>query len=329
LVYTKKYTLWASSFCGIKKAQMKQIALLLLCLSIGNFSLAQKQPKWLNTDEYPFKPHYFDAEGVRQHYIDTGTGPVILFVHGTPTWSYDFRHLIKELSSQYRCIAPDHIGFGLSEKPKTYNYSTEHHAERLSALIEHLDLAHFHLVVHDFGGPIAMAHAEVHPEQILSVTLVNTWLWSAHHDPAFAKLEKVLRSPLTKSLYLNFNFSARFLAPKTYGESKPNRITKRHFRKPFKRRSQRFGTHAFSHSLLTDGEWFDDLWKNRKMLEHIPKLIIWGKQDPALSTFNFEKLQDGFPEAKVVSLETAGHFPHDEVPADVLNALNTFLSNLL
>lgn len=307
---------------------MKQVQLLLLCLTVSSLCLAQKQPKWLNTDEYPFAPYYFDFEGTQQHYIDTGTGPVILFVHGTPTWSYDFRHLIKELSGQYRCIAPDHIGFGLSEKPKDYDYSTAHHAQRLTALIEHLKLERFHMVVHDFGGPIALAHAETHPQQIMSITLMNTWLWSAQQDPAFAKLEKILKSPLTKSLYLNFNFSARFLAPKTYGEKKPNRDTKRHFRKPFKKRSQRFGTHAFSKSLLNDEDWFNGLWENRTTLEHIPKLIVWGSQDPALSSFNFEKIQEAFPNASVVALNSVGHFPHDEAPYEVLKALVPFLGAL-
>ena len=90
------------------------------------------------------------------HYEDEGSGAVILFVHGTPTNSYEYRHLIAALSRRFRCIAPDHLGFGQSSRPPSFAYTPEAHAEVLKEFVEKLGLRDFTLVVHDFGGPIGL-----------------------------------------------------------------------------------------------------------------------------------------------------------------------------
>lgn len=86
---------------------------------------------WLDKTGYPFTSHYFDVAGYNLHFIDEGQGETILFVHGTPSWSFDYRHVIKTLTSNFRCIAVDHIGFGLSDKPEQYNYSTQNYSATL------------------------------------------------------------------------------------------------------------------------------------------------------------------------------------------------------
>ena len=70
---------------------------------------------WIDTKEYPFAHKYFEVNGAKMHYIDEGIGEILLFVHGTPSWSFEFRNAIKILSKNFRCIAADHIGFGLSD----------------------------------------------------------------------------------------------------------------------------------------------------------------------------------------------------------------------
>ncbi len=168
-------------------------------------------PKWLNREEYPFQSNYLQLDGHAIHYVDEGEGDVLLFVHGTPSWSFDFRHQIKVLSQQYRCIAFDHIGFGLSDKPSHYDYSTPKHADTLRQFIDHLELRNITLVVHDFGGPIGLHYAVNHAQNITRLVLLNTWMWSSEGAPAFEKFKKVLRSPLLPFLYTYFNLSPRFL----------------------------------------------------------------------------------------------------------------------
>jgi pimeloyl-ACP methyl ester carboxylesterase len=109
-------------------------------------------PSWLDRQQYPFTPRITNLSAGGLHYVEEGTGDPILFVHGTPTWSFEFRHLIKALSPYGRCIAPDHLGFGLSERPPAFPYTPEAHAAMLEEFVDRLELDRITLVVHDFGG---------------------------------------------------------------------------------------------------------------------------------------------------------------------------------
>ncbi len=135
-------------------------------------------PSWIDREHYPFAPHYVDLPDGRMHYVDEGHGPVIVMVHGTPTWSFMYRHLIAGLAPHFRCIVPDHIGFGLSERPLPYTLTTADHARNLHLLIEQLGLRDVTLMVHDFGGPIGLGYAIDHPENVRAQIITNTWLWS-------------------------------------------------------------------------------------------------------------------------------------------------------
>src|SRR5687768_281873 len=114
---------------------------------------------------YPFQSHELRLESLRYHYVDEGAGWPLLFVHGNPTWSFYWRNLILPLRESYRCIAPDHIGCGLSDKPQDYNYRLSQHAANLVELIERLDLNDITLLVHDWGGAIGLRAALTVPQR--------------------------------------------------------------------------------------------------------------------------------------------------------------------
>ena len=116
-------------------------------------------PPWLDRTAYPFEHRYLDVPAGRMHYIDEGSGDPVLFVHGTPSWSFEFRGLVRSLAPSRRCVAPDHLGFGLSSRPPTFPYTPEAHATTLDAFVDRLGLRSFTLVVHDFGGPIGLPSA--------------------------------------------------------------------------------------------------------------------------------------------------------------------------
>jgi haloalkane dehalogenase len=99
-----------------------------------------RNPDWIDRNEYPFASHYFQTPAGKLHYVDEGQGEVVVMLHSNPTWSFLYRKLIKRLSPHYRCIAADHIGFGLSDKPADWDYLPEERAKNLEALIKHLGL---------------------------------------------------------------------------------------------------------------------------------------------------------------------------------------------
>lgn len=131
---------------------------------------------------FPFAPHYHAWQDMRMHYLDEGpeNGPVVLMMHGMPTWSYLYRDIIPPLvRAGYRCIAPDHLGFGKSDKPTDIHWFTvARHTEILTSLIVALDLKNITLMCQDWGGPIGLAQAATMPERFDRLTIMNTWL---HH----------------------------------------------------------------------------------------------------------------------------------------------------
>src|SRR5262249_37652531 len=126
-------------------------------------------------EHYPWQGKHLSLEdGVQLHYLDEGSGAPLLMLHGNPTWSFYYRNLVRAFSGTYRCIVPDHVGCGLSEKPLDWPYRLENHARSIEQLIERLDLQDITLVVHDWGGAIGFAAALKHRARIKRLILCNT-----------------------------------------------------------------------------------------------------------------------------------------------------------
>src|SRR5690349_17028223 len=132
---------------------------------------------WFNAREYPFASHYADLGAGKMHYLDEGKGEPVVFVHGTPSWSFEYRDVVAGLRDRYRCITMDHLGFGLSERPAGWGYTVAGHAANLEEFVGRLGLERFTLVVHDFGGPIAIPFALKHPGRIKKLVVMNSWFW--------------------------------------------------------------------------------------------------------------------------------------------------------
>ena len=134
-------------------------------------------------DDFQYEAHFHQWQDMRVHYLDEGPrdGPVMLLCHGMPTWSYLYRHMIPALvEAGYRCIAPDHLGFGKSDKPLDLHwYTIARHTEVLSSLVVSLDLNNITLVCQDWGGPTGLAQAAMMPERFSRLCIMNTWL---HHE---------------------------------------------------------------------------------------------------------------------------------------------------
>src|SRR5690349_12899376 len=134
------------------------------------------QPSWINKALFPFESKWITIDGQNMHYIDEGAGDTILFVHGTPEWSFGFRDLVKGLNQNYRCVAIDHLGFGLSDKSEGVDYSVEAHSRRLTSFVEKLSLKNITIIANDFGGGISLGYALQHESNIRAIVLFNTWM---------------------------------------------------------------------------------------------------------------------------------------------------------
>jgi haloalkane dehalogenase len=273
----------------------------------------KNQYYWLDRNEYPFQFNYKRLPAGNMHYVDEGNGEPIVMVHGTPSWSFLYRKLIKTLSVNYRCIAPDHIGFGLSDKPSNWSYQPEDHACNLEIFLEDLNLKNITLIVHDFGGPIGLSYAIKHPDRIKNIVVLNTWMWSNENNVEAQKLLKVIKSPILPFLYKYLNFSARVLIP--YAAGKPSFFSKSihgQYIKPFSKPSERMGTIGFAKALNGSNEWFEHLWEQRRLLKDKRSLIVWGMKDKFITPAYLATWKQVFPEAKVMESMHSGHWVQEE-----------------
>ena len=284
-------------------------------------------PAWLDRAEYPFTSHWVDVPDGRLHYVDEGQGRPLVFVHGTPDWSFAWRHLIKALSPRYRCIAPDSLGFGLSDKPQGYSYAPAEQAANLRRVIEHLGLRDISLLLHDFGGPFGPSYAIEKPANVKSLVLMNTWMWSLRGDPRHERFHRLLGGAMGRFLYLRLNFPVRVLMTHAIADKSrfPRRIREQYAR-PLGSAAERVATHAYARALLGAGEWYDALWRRRDKIRDIPALILWGMHDPAFRQEELDRLQMVFSRKRTACFHDAGHFPHEERSERVVSLVEEFLA---
>jgi haloalkane dehalogenase len=283
-------------------------------------------PGWVDRQAYPFRSRFADLAAGRMHYVDEGQGHAVLMVHGTPDWSFLWRHLIRDLAPDFRCIAMDHLGFGLSDKPARFGYRPEDHAANLRALVERLGLRDLTLVVHDFGVPIGLAHAIERPEAVRRIVLLNGWMWSLADNRRIRRIMRVMTSPLGWLLYVHLNFSARVVLRQAFADkTKLTPAVHRQYLAPFPSPRHRRGPWGMAKAVLGSSAWYDSLWARRDRVAGKPALVLWGMKDPAFGPAELARWRSVLTDAEVVTLADAGHFPQEEEPEEVCRRVRAFL----
>jgi haloalkane dehalogenase len=282
---------------------------------------------WIDRSEYPFTSKWSGVSGGRMHYVDEGTGPPALFVHGTPTWSFEYRHVIRAASDSCRCIAPDHLGFGLSDRPREASYTPETHAQRLREFVDGLGLDRFALVVHDYGGPIGLPLALA--GRVTRLVLLNTWMWPFDDDKEMANRARLVSGRLGRWMYRRLNASLRLLMPSAYAQRA--RLTSsihRQYLEPFSNPDDRvLVLWPLAYALLGSAAFYRELHSRIENLRRIPTTIIWGLRDTAFRPHQLARWKRELPDASVLALDNAGHWPHEEAPSEVAEAISEFLAS--
>lgn len=282
-------------------------------------------PSWINLEEYPFTPKEFDLPMGTLRYVDEGTGSPVVMVPGNPSWSFEYRALLKHFSKTRRVIALDHIGFGLSDKPVDWDYLPQQHAQNLESLLDYLDLYNITLVVGDWGGPIGLSYAIKHPDRIKNIVITNTWMWSVNGDWYYRAFSGFVGGKLGRWLIRKYNFFAGALLKSIYGDkSKLTPEIHKHYLKPLEKVDERKGNMVFPKQIIGASDWLAELWSQRDVLQGKIKAIVWGMKDIAFREKELRHWTKHFPDAEEVRLLGAGHFVADEEPdalIDVIEAL--------
>lgn len=284
---------------------------------------------------YPFSSHFMQIRGLDYHYLDEGSGDPVIMVHGNPTWSFYFRALVKGLSPNYRCLVPDHIGCGLSEKPdeSRYDFRLKSRVEDLEMFLDRLNLKkNLTLILHDWGGMIGMAYAVNHPERIKRLVILNT---AAFFPPGKKKLPirlQIARNlrAIAKPAILHLNLFAIAALYMASTQGLENAV-KQALIAPYNTPRNRLAILKFVQDIpLTSSDMsysvVDHTQQHLFRLKDKPMIICWGMKDFVFDKDFLLEWQKRFPDAKVHRFSKAGHYILEDQPENVLGCINHFLN---
>jgi haloalkane dehalogenase len=270
---------------------------------------------------YPFSPRWFDSSRGRVHYIDEGTGPVIVFFHGNPTWSFLYRNIIAGLRDRFRCIAPDYLGFGLSERPSEFTYRIDEHASVMGELVDHLELDQYLTMGQDWGGPISMAVATDRADRVRGVVLGNTWFWPTS-ELSTKVFSVVMGSPPMQWAITKQNFFVERMIPAGTSTSLDDAVME-HYRGVQPTPQDRAGVARMPKEILAARPLLERLSRDvPAKLGSKPALFVWGMKDFAFRPGpNLPRMREAFPDHVVVELAEANHFMQEDAPGQIAEAI--------
>jgi pimeloyl-ACP methyl ester carboxylesterase len=283
---------------------------------------------------YPFESHYFDRQGLRLHYLDEGAGDPVVMVHGNPSWSFYYRNLVLALRGQFRCIVPDHIGCGLSDKPgdDQYSYTLKSRVDDLEALLDSLQIKRCTLVVHDWGGMIGMAYATRHPDRIARLVVLNTAGFRLpERKPLPWQLGLVRNTPLGALMVRGGNAFARGAAWVGCQRERMPKDVRDAYCAPYDSWKNRIATLRFVQDIpLKAGDAGYDIVTGVE--EHLsrfratPTLICWGAKDFVFDDHFLREWQRHLPEAEVHRFADAGHYVLEDASKEIIPLVQGFLA---
>jgi haloalkane dehalogenase len=270
---------------------------------------------------YPFTSRWFDSSRGRVHYIDEGAGPVIMLCHGNPTWSFLYRDIITGLRDQFRCIAPDYLGFGLSERPSGFGYTIEEHAQVVGELVDHLELDGYLSMGQDWGGPISTAVGTARADRVRGVVLGNTWFWLSD-DLSTKMFSKVMGSPPMQWAILQRNFFVERLIPAGTAKKLSPEVME-HYRAVQPTPQARAGVARMPKEILAAGPMLERLARDvPAKLGAKPALLVWGMKDFAFKPGpNLPRMRAAFSDHVLVELPDAKHYIQEDAPDRITQAI--------
>ncbi|NOK58607.1 MAG: Pimeloyl-ACP methyl ester carboxylesterase [Chloroflexi bacterium AL-W] len=283
------------------------------------------RPEWINSVLYPFQSNFLELDGHTLHYIDEGpcNGPVLLFLHGNPMWSFEFRHLVQALRSAFRCIAPDLPGFGLSTPEETYRFLPEEHASVIEHFIQRLELQHITMYVHDWSGPIGLGAAARHPERFRSLLIGSTWA-----RPDIGGVQRMssrfLDNGFGRYLVQQHNIFIERLLNMVRAKHPLNQDELEHYRRPFPDPVARDRYHLLNRHIVRGHDFLSRVQRELPRLSHLPVLFVWSEKDQAFPISELRRFEKVFPHHHTVILKEAGHFGPEEAPDQIVFALRTW-----
>jgi pimeloyl-ACP methyl ester carboxylesterase len=287
-------------------------------------------PAWL-AEEYPFSPRRFVTPGgASMSFLDEGPrrDEAVLMLHGNPTWSFYYRHLVRELAPALRCVVPDHVGMGASDRPQRYDYTLETRIRDIEALVQSLGLKRVHLVVHDWGGAIGFGFAARQPDLIGRLVILNTAAFGSKRIPLRIEVCKLpLLGPLVVRGLNGFAGPATRMA---MARREMTAVERRGYLWPYDSWSSRVAVNAFVRDIplrRSHPSWptLHAVEQGLAQFRDRAALVIWGGRDFCFNDHFLARWQEIFPQADVQRIDDAGHYVLEDAREQVVPRISQFL----
>ena len=282
---------------------------------------AAGRPAWVDDELFPFESRFVTIDGHTVHYVDEGSGPTLLLLHGNPTWSFVYRDVIRALRDEFRCVALDYPGFGLSSARPGYRYLPEEHAAVVVAFLDHLCLSDVTLVAHDWGGPIGVSAAEQRPGTFDRLVLANTWAWPLDGDLLVELASRILGGPVGRELTRRLNLLVNAMIPVGHRLRKPTAEELAHYRQALATPGRRHASAVLPRRITASRAFLAGVEAGLGDLASLPTLIVWGDADVAFRAKERQRWEQTFPDHHTVIVEGAGHFVQSDAPEEFAAAV--------
>jgi haloalkane dehalogenase len=284
-------------------------------------SIKSTRPTWVDDDLFPFESRFIEIDGHSVHYVDEGSGPTLLLLHGNPTWSFLWRDVIAALRTDFRCIALDYPGFGLSTAKPGYRFLPEEHAEVVTGFVDALNLDGVTLVGQDWGGPIGLAAAQRRPDVFDRLVLANTWAWPVNGVLHFEAFSRIVGGLPMRFLVRQFNLLVNAFIPTGHRRRTPTDAEMAHYRLALATADRRQACAVLPGRVLASRAFFAEVESGLADLAHLPTLIVWGAADIAFRPQERERLELTFANHETVIVEGAGTYVESDAPEEFVAAI--------
>jgi acyl-CoA synthetase (AMP-forming)/AMP-acid ligase II/pimeloyl-ACP methyl ester carboxylesterase len=276
----------------------------------------------------PFQSRYVSVAGHKMHYVDEGSGPVVLCLHGNPTWCYLYRNLIRELRDSFRVIAPDFLGCGLSDRTPGKRWKAIDRINQLEEFAKALNLDRFSIVMHDWGGPLGTGFILRCLDKVDRIVYLNTTLTETEALPGFIKLAA---TPVVGKLFTRHTDTFVRLTTSMGAFTKLTPEVKDGYAAPYTTRQRRDAIWDFVDDIPFDAshptyQQMVEIAAGLPLVAQKQVKIVWGLQDPCFHREMLSKVAAHFPKAELLEIPEASHLVLDDAPKIAIPAIKEFLS---
>lgn len=268
--------------------------------------MAPQRPAWFDDSLLPYESHWIGIGGHRVHYLDVGTGPTLLMLHGNPTWSFLYRRLIAGLSDRFRCVALDYPGFGLSQAAPGYGFTAAEHSDVVRRFVAALDLRGAVPIVQDWGGPVGLGAAMADPDRYAGLIIGNTWAWPS--PGRIRPFATIMGSPAAQRL----NLFVRVVLPQGLRRRTLTARERAMYAGPFPNTESRAPVRIFPEQIFAAEPFLQQVESGLPKLAGLPSLLLWADRDIAFKEVERRHWQQTLTDRTDYTLHGAGHYWQDD-----------------